>query len=242
MLILSLFPGIGLLDRAFEEAGFCVVRGPDLLWGGDVRTFHPPADRFDGIIGGPPCQPWSPLAAIVQHNARTKGYKQAVDLIPEYERCVREGRPEWFIMEEAPAAPLPSVRGYRVHDLILDNRDFGAAQERIRRISFGTRDGRPLPIERAEQPSLLHCPTVTGGARLHDNRMRQGPRGLPGRGPLLPLPDMLERQGFPRDMLDDCGLTVKAQRQAIGNGVPLPMGRAIAQAVKRAFADREQAA
>jgi site-specific DNA-cytosine methylase len=26
-LVLSLFPGIGLLDRAFEEAGFCVVRG-----------------------------------------------------------------------------------------------------------------------------------------------------------------------------------------------------------------------
>lgn len=33
-LILSLFPGIGLLDRAFEECGFCVVRGPDILWGG----------------------------------------------------------------------------------------------------------------------------------------------------------------------------------------------------------------
>src|SRR6516164_7336123 len=28
-LVLSLFPGIGLLDMAFEESGFCVVRGPD---------------------------------------------------------------------------------------------------------------------------------------------------------------------------------------------------------------------
>jgi len=28
-LVLSLFPGIGLLDRAFEEEGFTVVRGPD---------------------------------------------------------------------------------------------------------------------------------------------------------------------------------------------------------------------
>ena len=34
--MLSLFPGIGLLDMAFEEEGFCVVRGPDLLWGGDI--------------------------------------------------------------------------------------------------------------------------------------------------------------------------------------------------------------
>lgn len=55
-LVLSLFPGIGLLDMAFCEEGFCVVRGPDLLWGGDIRKFHPPAGRFDGVIGGPPCQ------------------------------------------------------------------------------------------------------------------------------------------------------------------------------------------
>ena len=39
-LVLSLFPGIGLMDRAFEEEGFCVVRGPDLLWGGNIKTFH----------------------------------------------------------------------------------------------------------------------------------------------------------------------------------------------------------
>jgi DNA (cytosine-5)-methyltransferase 1 len=30
-LVLSLFPGIGLLDMAFDEEGFCVVRGPDGL-------------------------------------------------------------------------------------------------------------------------------------------------------------------------------------------------------------------
>src|SRR2546430_12673163 len=37
----------------------CVVRGPDLLWGGDIRRFHPPAGKFDGVIGGPPCQLFS---------------------------------------------------------------------------------------------------------------------------------------------------------------------------------------
>jgi DNA (cytosine-5)-methyltransferase 1 len=35
-LVLSLFPGIGMLDSAFEQEGFCVVRGPDVLWGGDI--------------------------------------------------------------------------------------------------------------------------------------------------------------------------------------------------------------
>jgi DNA-binding XRE family transcriptional regulator len=64
VLILSLFPGIGLLDKAFEEEGYCVVRGPDPLWGGDVRNFHPPAGRFDGIIGGP--QPMKPKTLQVE--------------------------------------------------------------------------------------------------------------------------------------------------------------------------------
>jgi DNA (cytosine-5)-methyltransferase 1 len=62
-LVLSLFPGIGLLDMAFEQEGFCVVRGPDLLWGGDVKRFHPPAGKFDGVIGGPPCQ-----APVISHS------------------------------------------------------------------------------------------------------------------------------------------------------------------------------
>jgi DNA (cytosine-5)-methyltransferase 1 len=69
-LVLSLFPGIGLLDMAFEEAGFCVVRGPDVLFGGDIRRFHPLPGRFDGVIGGPPCQWFSRLA----HMVRQSGY------------------------------------------------------------------------------------------------------------------------------------------------------------------------
>jgi hypothetical protein len=78
-LVLSCFPGIGLLDRAFEEEGFCVVRGPDLLWGGDIRTFHPPAGRFDGVIGGPPCQLFSSFRHL-NPNVGRHG-----NLIPEFE-------------------------------------------------------------------------------------------------------------------------------------------------------------
>lgn len=48
-MILSLFPGIDLLGRAFEEVGYQVVRGPDWLWGGDCRSFHPQPGIFEGI-------------------------------------------------------------------------------------------------------------------------------------------------------------------------------------------------
>lgn len=94
-LVLSLFPGIGLLDKAFELEGFCVVRGPDVLWGGDVREFHPIAGKFDGVIGGPPCQPHSNLSEM-------QGTK-AVDLVPEFVRIVRESGAAWSVMENVPA-------------------------------------------------------------------------------------------------------------------------------------------
>ena len=53
-LVLSLFPGVGLLDRAFTEAGFCVVQAQDKITGGDIRDFAGVPGRLDGIIADPP--------------------------------------------------------------------------------------------------------------------------------------------------------------------------------------------
>ena len=59
VLVLSLFPGADLLGRAFEEAGFVVVRGPELMFGQDIRSWHSLPGKFDGVIGGPPCKMFS---------------------------------------------------------------------------------------------------------------------------------------------------------------------------------------
>ena len=143
-LVLSLFPGIGLLDHAFELEGFCVVRGPDVIWGGDVRTFHPRAGRFDGIIGGDPCQSHSSLANLV----RAKGLEPSFpDLGPEYERVVNEARPAWFLRENVPRAPDVKPDGYDVRTFLLDNSTLcsgdgtGNEQMRRRRFWFGVREG-----------------------------------------------------------------------------------------------------
>jgi hypothetical protein len=45
----------------------------------------------------------------------------------------------------------------------------------------------------------------------------------------------LRAQGLPLDFLDDCPLTLEGKRHAIGNGVPLAMGRAVARAVRVAL-------
>jgi site-specific DNA-cytosine methylase len=42
-------------------------------------------------------------------------------------------------------------------------------------------------------------------------------------------------QGLPADFLEDAPFTCDGKHRVIGNGVPLPMGRAIAKAVKEAL-------
>lgn len=257
-LVLSLFPGIGLLDMAFEEEGFCVVRGPDLLWGGDIRKFHPPAGKFDGIIGGPPCQAFSRLVHIV----RAKGQTPKPNLIPEFERCIREALPMWFVMENVAGAPEPKPDNdgsYRVTSQILNNRWFGAEQNRERRFSFGHLQSMTWPdwtvslnvaadlvaienpqYERAvvatsSKEGALAKPTNGRGFAEYE-RKQKGKGRLPGQHSRRTIERCAELQGLPQDFLKDAPFTAAGKYQVIGNGVPLATGRAVAKAVKRALA------
>lgn len=253
-LVLSLFPGIGLLDMAFEEEGFCVVRGPDLLWGGDIRRFHPPAGRFDGVIGGPPCQ----LFSQMRHINPLAGQKHG-NLIPEFERVVSEALPHWFIMENVKDAPIPSVPGYVVHEQLLRDVWVGGETQRLRRVSWGinencsTHNGlcgaRRLDVETL----ALHCPNpqvsalAGGGNRLvpvalggSGKPKRYGTSGRNtalGRGGNVEegFKQKLALQGLPANFLEDAPFTATGKSKAVGNGVPLPMGRAIAKAVRLAM-------
>jgi DNA (cytosine-5)-methyltransferase 1 len=238
MLVLSLFPGIGLLDMAFEEEGFCVVRGPDLLWGGDIKQFHPPPSKFDGVIGGPPCQAFSRLRHIVEAN----GYQVAENLIPEFERCILEARPHWFLMENVPGAPVPSVEGYSVVSRITKDHWVGGVTSRERRFSFGTRG----VAWRFEIPSLaLHMPDPEHSA-LASGSGRPIPVAVGGSGKIKrnaksalknygyktrgAFANSVRLQGLPANF-DLPPFTTSAKVKAIGNGVPLAMGRAVAKAV-----------
>lgn len=247
-LVLSLFPGIGLLDRAFEEEGFCVVRGPDVLWGGDVRRFHPPAHYFDGVIGGPPCQAFSKLAHMVRQN----GYQPKFgNLIPEFERVVSEAAPQWFVMENVPDAPVPVVAGYEVHTFPLNNRqcfDKGveaAKQNRVRRWSFGNRGGRRVlmvDIACFENQEFEYAATggsaraVAIGGSGKPKKFRSDRSSMPFNSKSKSaVCELLDKQGLPDNFFEHSPFTVEAKCKMLGNGVPLPMGRAIARAVKEAI-------
>lgn len=245
-LVLSLFPGIGLLDLAFEEAGFCVVRGPDLLWGGDVRRFHPPAGRFDGVIGGDPCQGFSRLAHMVRR--RYGPERVAPNLLPEYERVVTETQARWFLRENVEDAPVPVIPGYAISTFVFDNRELGEEQQRVRRISFGLLGDRAVDLRAYIDVCALENP------RWHPAVMASGGQGIKldknGRPKTsfrrVPraeyLAETIRLQGLPADFFQHSPFTAKAQQHMIGNGVPLPMGRAIAAAVQRALDTLEVAA
>jgi len=249
-LVLSIFPGIDLLGRAFEECGFCVVRGPDVIFGGDIRGWHVPAGRFDGVIGGPPCQCFSRLAHMVRHN----GYEPKFgNLIPEFERVVSEASPLWFLMEEVPDAPAPKVDGYGVHSFVFNNRQTGESQNRSRRISFGWRGRRrvlQVEVVALENPQWDYA--ATGGGRatpvaidgsgkvkyaitsqaVLKGKLKRRMSSIVGSNIKsgLQFRELCRLQGLPDDF-DLPEMKVEAKCQAVGNGVPLAMGRALAKAV-----------
>lgn len=233
-LVLSLFPGIGLLDMAFEEQGFCVVRGPDVLWGGDVKRFHPPKGRFDGVIGGPPCQQFSRFAEM----ARYRGYTLAENLIPEYERCVVECAPRWFLMENVPDAPEPAIYDYGVISFLLNNRWVGGTQNRLRRFSFGVR-GSVCALSAYMDFEVFEPiewkPAVCARGEQYNRKTKEGKWKISNTGATVRTVERgIALQGLPSDFFEHSPFTVEGKQKMIGNGVPLPMGRAIAKAVKEA--------
>lgn len=202
-LVLSLFPGIGLLDRGFEEAGFCVVRGPDLIFGGDVRTFRVPGGKFDGVIGGPPCQDFSKARRSIPSG-------EGLEMLVEYRRVVQEARPIWWLAENVPGVPDIRIEGYSWQRVDLSPREFGGAQMRNRHVQFGANDGGVLVVARS-LAGVDFVPAVTAGDRRAVSVVAQ----------LQGLPVNFDIPAFSR----------VAVRRAIGNGVHLGVARALAVAV-----------
>lgn len=241
-LVLSLFPGIGLLDMAFEAEGFCVVRGPDLLWGGDIRRFHVPEGRFDGVIGGPPCQAFSRMRYVNPLCGQKHG-----NMIPEFERVVREAAPTWFVMENVPEAPEPVVDDYQIRSELIRDVWVGGVTNRKRRFSYGGPGRFQIETLALHVQDAEHSALAGGGARpipvalVRDgnggHRVKRGAMKNLGyaNANANALQEHTRKQGLPSDFLADAPFTQAAKVKAIGNGVPLPMGRAVARAVKKAM-------
>ncbi len=233
-LVLSTFSGIDLLGLAFKRENYCIVSAGDVIWGSewDIRTFHPPTGVFEGVIGGPPCQRWTRLQFLNPKVGEGMDW-----VVGEFARVVEEAAPAWFLMENVPYAPMPIVRGYRVFDVLLADEDVGGMQPRQRRFTFGTSDGRMLWVILHEQAGNGEKRSIlSSGPGSHGGGRADGWEGgrLPGAGSPLAIGDACEAMGLPRDFTNEMPFTMQGKRSVIGNGVPLPMGCAIAKAVREA--------
>lgn len=208
-LVLSLFPGVDLLGRAFEAEGYSVVRGPDPIFGGRIEHFSAPAGSFEGIIGGPPCQDFSKAR-------RSAPTGDGDRLIAEFLRVVSEAKPQWFLMENVPSVPTVISDGYFVVRFNLNARECGLSQRRNRCFQFGCRDRASLVIRRqtAARGESRPCCLASEGTRT----ARRG------------WSDFCIDQGLPADF-DLPSFTLSAKYRAVGNGVPIPMARVVAAAI-----------
>lgn len=116
-----------------------------------------------------------------------------------------------------------------MRSIMLDNRWCGAEQRRRRRFSMGLCGERAphfhVAGEALENPTETPTVVSTGQADWKDSAERNR----------ATVAYMLDQQGLPVDAFDNSPFTVTELRRAIANGVPLPMGRAVAKAVAEAL-------
>lgn len=214
MLVLSIFPGIDMLGRGFEAEGFYVVRGPDMIWGGDIRSFHVPKS-FNGVIGGPPCQDFS-------NARRTAPTGEGLAMLNEFKRIVGEAQPDWWLLENVERVPDVAINGYTTQRFDLNARECGMIQHRRRHFQFGSPISQPLIVipqrtSPATQSRIEPTCMATEGSRAERRTWA----------------DFCELQGLPRDF-NLPGLSIEAKYRAVGNGVPIPMARVVARAIREA--------
>ena len=217
-LVLSTFTGVGLLDQAFREKGFVVVSVGDLITGQDIRDFTGIKNKFEGVIGGPPCPGFSSLKRNKLPNLHPDNY--SFQMMKEFIRILEECQPDWYLMENVKGVPnvtdliknsVTQLHNYS-HQRFDINQGWYDEYSRLRHIQFGSKSDLYLNIPRGKMNNIK-----SSCALASDDRS---------------FKELCHIQGLP----DDYNLpsfNVAGKKRAVGNGVPLSMGRVLAKEVKR---------
>lgn len=208
-LVLSIFSGAGLLDKAFQNNGFCVVSAGDIILNHDICDFTGVKGKFNGVIGGPRCQDFTKNNRNRPPLLESYGY----EMLKQFERVVLECEPDWALMENVCEVPDLVIDGYS-HQRIDINQSWYEPINRLRHIQFYSKDNLYLHWERGvtDRDKNIKC---DGAALASDSRSYK---------------ELLRLQGLPLD-LDYPDFTVKGKKKLIGNGVPLSVGNVLANSV-----------
>lgn len=161
---IDLFSGAGGLACGFERAGFrsvwAVEIDPDAaatyeanfghaVFSGLIEQVKEVPVRADLIVGGPPCQGFSPLGKMSPRAA----HEEMNQLWRQYLRLVEMVEPKIFVVENVPEfirsseafrmMALAEEWGYEVISGVLNAYHFGVPQKRRRGIIIASRVGQP---------------------------------------------------------------------------------------------------
>lgn len=175
--IVSIFSGVGGIDAGFEKQGFQTVFASD-IWSVACESLalnYPAAQvacadiqeidftliarqhgAIDGLVGGPPCPPFSKSRFYRTEKQRGIQDEDGFITVSNYFRAVEELQPRFFLFENvhgfvfAPhKAALEMVEnesvrlGYKIFHKVLNAADYGVAQTRQRFICIGVRNEMP---------------------------------------------------------------------------------------------------
>lgn len=208
--VVDLFCGPGGLSSGFRMAGFHIAAGVDMdPWSCETYRFNFPGstvlqadlekleahhddlpEDIDVIIGGPPCQGFSPVGRVKIASLAKNSVDKLKDTAPrfiddprnvlykEFVRMIDAHRPAFFVMENVPG--LLSYHDGRIAELIrqdfedigyhtqaalLNAADFGTPQVRRRVFFIGNRFGLTNPL-----PTATHRQNM--GTPLFDPRLK----------------------------------------------------------------------
>jgi DNA (cytosine-5)-methyltransferase 1 len=217
--IIDLFAGCGGLTLGFHAAGdiepvmaveidrdasetFDLNFGKHVVRAADGTPLRledvPRFPKADLLVGGPPCQGFSPLNMLGVGLGRRGLWR-------EYLRALREAAPAAFVMENVPellrSAEYEAFKvaaeslGYNVEGRILNAADYGVPQTRRRAIVIGVAQGDvpwPTPSHAAARNNpdgLLPWRTFRDAVR----GLPRAPTGKNWHNPRNPRPESVER-------------------------------------------------
>jgi site-specific DNA-cytosine methylase len=221
--VLSITTGMGLLDRAFMDAGFEVVAGCEIdpqkramyraLCGSDPLVHDlkdlPAAlmgrygvQHFDGVIGGPSCQSHTKLKAM-----RAPKFP---DLTPLVEALLLAVNPGWFLFENVVPVDLCPEAWEPVATRCNAMHFYQPHQSRVRWFTHSPNVTPPRPIYRGSVDDLMAYPVVAG--RIYGPKRGARLQGYPAAS-ALPFPCVQLQHG-------------------LADAVPYPLAKAWAESIR----------
>jgi DNA (cytosine-5)-methyltransferase 1 len=166
--IIDLFCGCGGLACGFRASGFKSVFALDIdgpaaetyrrnfkhnVFDNDIAELKKIEIEADVVVGGPPCQGFSPLGKMSPSEAVAKRHVGLNSLWRHYLRIVDMVNPKIFVVENVPEILRSGEyvllqqeaerRGYRIVSGVLNAADYGVPQQRRRAFIIASRVGEP---------------------------------------------------------------------------------------------------